>query len=67
MVHLFVLSLAYQVTREKTPDIVILDPYFMVESTFASPEGQTLMKELLQSFFKDNMDKYNILLPYFAE
>jgi hypothetical protein len=39
MARLFVLSLAYQVTREKTPNIVILDPYFMVESTFASPEG----------------------------
>jgi hypothetical protein len=39
----------------------------MVESTFASPEVQTLMIELLQSFFKDNMDKDNILLPYFVE
>jgi hypothetical protein len=39
MVCLFVLSLAYQVIREKTPGIAILDPYFMVESTFASPEG----------------------------
>jgi hypothetical protein len=35
----------------------------MVESTFASPEGQTLMMELLQSFFTANKDKDNILLP----
>jgi hypothetical protein len=47
MVRLFVLSLAYQVTREKTPGITILEPYFMVESTFASPEVQTLMTALL--------------------
>jgi hypothetical protein len=67
MVRLCVLSLAYQATREKTPGITILDPYFMAESTFTSPEGQTLMTELLQSFFTVNKDKDNILLPYFAE
>jgi hypothetical protein len=57
MVRLPLLSLANQVTREKTPSITILDPYFMVQSTFTSPEGQTLMMELLQSFFTVNKEK----------
>jgi hypothetical protein len=39
-VRLFMLNMAYQVMKEKTSSIAIVDPYYMLESNFRTPEGR---------------------------
>ena len=67
MVRLFALSMAHQVIKEKTPRIAIVDPYYMIESNFSTPEGWLFMTERLQATMAENKKKDYILLPYFPE
>ena len=67
MVRLFTLSMAHQVIKEKTPGITIVDPYYMIESNFSTPEGRLFMTERLQATMAENKKKDYILLPYFPE
>jgi hypothetical protein len=66
-VRLFLLSMAVQITREKTPGIAIVDPYYMRDSHLGTPGDRRVVTEYLQAFMVANKRKDYILIPYFLE
>jgi hypothetical protein len=41
--------MAHQVIKEKTQGIMIVEPYYAIESKFSTPNGQRFMKKHLQA------------------
>jgi hypothetical protein len=64
LVRLFSLSMAMQVIRDKTPSIVIVDPYYMRDSQLSTWEGQKVASEYLSVVMRKNIGK-DLLMAYF--
>ena len=59
---------AMKVKRENTPNITIVDPYYMRDCQLAEGSGEREMATTyLQQFLVDNKRKDVILLPFFPE
>jgi hypothetical protein len=66
IVRLVALRMASQLAREKTLVIVIMDPFFMLESIVSSADN-TLVEKYIVEFLVPNHDKDTVLIPYFPE
>ena len=64
-VRLLALSMQYQVMKEETPVIAIMDPYHLQEGRLNHKDGAREAVRYIQKFFMDNKDKKSILIPYF--
>ena len=64
LVRLVTLSVAHDCTSEKTPNIAIMDPFFMLESIMASPRDRLIVSKQIEDFLVANKDKTTILIPY---
>jgi hypothetical protein len=66
LIHLFSLSMAMQVIRDKTPGIAIVDPYYMRDSQLSKWEGQKVASEYLSVVMRKNIGK-DLLMAYFPK
>ena len=65
-VRLFSLSMEMRIIRDKTPDIVIVDP-FMRAKILGSAGDRQVASSYLEGVILANPDKDNFLVPYFPE
>ena len=67
MVRLIALSMAHQICKEGTPEVAIIDPFWMQEQFVNNPRGKAKATKYLEHFFLSNQHKNCFLLPYFPE
>ena len=66
-VRLFSLSMEMRIIRDKTPDIMIVDPFYMRAKHLGSAGDWQVASTYLQGVILANNDKDNFLVPYFPE
>ena len=66
-IRLFSLSMEIQIIRDNTPDIVIVDPFYMRAKILGSAGDQQVASSHLEGIILANTDKDNFLVPYFPE
>jgi hypothetical protein len=66
-VRLFSLNIAMQIIRDKTPDIAIVDPYYMRDAVLKTEFGVRRAVKYLKGFLQQYSDKPSILVPYHPE
>ena len=66
-IRLFALSMQMRIIRDKTPDIIIVDPFYMHAELLCSPGDRPLASDYLEGVIMANKDKDNFLVPYFLE
>ena len=66
-VRLFSLSMEMRIIRDKTPDIVIVDPFYMRAKILGSAGDRQVASSYLEGVILANPDKDNFLVPYFPE
>ena len=67
LVRLVTLSMAYQVIKEDTPGIAIMEPYYMLESNLDTDAERLIATQYIEDFLVANKQKSIFLLPYFPE
>jgi hypothetical protein len=68
LIRLYTLNLAMKIKGEKTPQIAIVDPYYMRANQLVEGLGTWAMAmEYLQKFMVANKRKDILLLPFFPE
>ena len=67
IVRLVALSMTYRIKVERTPEIFIIDPYFMQEQFVTTPRGKIRVTKFIEDCFVNNPSKTIFLLPYFPE
>ncbi|KAI4990656.1 hypothetical protein ZWY2020_039019 [Hordeum vulgare] len=63
----FVLSMEMRIIRDKTPDIVIVDPFYMRAKFLDSAGDRQVASSYLEGVILANADKDNFLMPYFSD
>ena len=66
-VRLLSLSMEMRIIRDKTPDIVIVDPFYMRAKILGSAGDRQVSSLHLEGVILANPDKDNFLVPYFPE
>ncbi|XP_044421995.1 uncharacterized protein, partial [Triticum aestivum] len=66
-VRLFSLSMEMRIIRDKTPDIVIVDPFYMRAKILGSAGDRQVASSHLEGIILANPDKDNFLVPYFPD
>ena len=66
-VRLFSLSTEMRIIRDKTPDIVIVDPFYMRAKILGSAADRQVASSHLEDVILANPDKDNFLVAYFPE
>ena len=66
-VRLFSLSMEMRIIRDNTPDIVIVDPFYMRAKHLSSAGDRQVASSHLEGVILANADKDNFLVPYFPE
>jgi hypothetical protein len=66
LIRLFSLSIQMQIIRDKTPGIVVVDPYNMRESQLSKLAGRNAVSNYLNGVMTSNIGK-DLLLAYFPE
>jgi len=56
-----------RIIRDKTPDIVIVDPFYMRAKLLGSAGDRRLASTYLEGVILANKNKDNFLVPYFPE
>ena len=56
-----------RIIRDKTPDIVIVDPFYMRAKILGSAGDRQVASSYLGGVILANQDKDNFLVPYFPE
>ena len=66
-VWLFLLSMEMRIIIDKTPDIVIVDPFYMRAKILDSVGYRQVASSYLEGVILSNPDKDNFLVAYFPE
>ena len=66
-VRLFLLSMEMRIIRDKTLDIVIVDPFYMRAKILGSAGDRQVASSHLEDVILANPDKDNFLVPYFPK
>ncbi|XP_037474359.1 uncharacterized protein LOC119350808 [Triticum dicoccoides] len=66
-VRLFSLSMEMRIIRDKTPDIVIVDHFYMHAKILGSAGDRQVASSHLEGVILANPDKDNFLVPYFPD
>ena len=56
-----------RIIRDKTPDIVIVDPFYMCAKFLCSVGDRNIASAYLQGVILANKNKDNFLVPYFSQ
>ena len=64
-VQLFSLSMDMRIIRDKTPNIVIVGPFYMRAMILGSAGDRQVTSSYLEGVILANPDKDNFLVPYF--
>ncbi|XP_044974785.1 uncharacterized protein LOC123442724, partial [Hordeum vulgare subsp. vulgare] len=64
-VRLFSLSMEMRFIRDKTPDLVIVDPFYMRAKILGSAGDRQVASSYLEGVILANSEKDNFLVPYF--
>ena len=67
IVRLVALSLAHQLCIEETPQVAIMDPFYMQDIFMHDAKGKAKVARYIQSFMKQHMFKKIHLMPCFPE
>ena len=67
MVRLVALSMAHKISLENTPNLMIVDPYYMQEMFVNSPRGRASATQHLEDLFVANISKHVYRMPYFPK
>ena len=67
IIRLFSLSMEMRIIRDKTPDIVIVDPFYMRAKILGNAGDRQVVSSYLEGIILANPDKDNFLVPYFPE
>ena len=65
--RLVALSKVHQLIMENTPDIVIIDSYYLKEMFLSTPRARAKVMRYIEDCFKAHPSKSIFLLPYFPE
>ncbi|KAI5006815.1 hypothetical protein ZWY2020_034058 [Hordeum vulgare] len=66
-IRLFSLSMEMRIIRDKTPDIVIVDPFYMRAKFLGRAGDRQVASSYLEGVILANADKDNFLVPYFSD
>ena len=66
-IRLFLLSMEIWIIRDKTPDLVIVDPFYLRAKILGSTGDRQVASSYLEGVILANADKDNFLMPYFSE
>ena len=66
-IRLFLLSMEMRIIRDKTPDIGIVDPFYMHAKILDNAGDRQVASSHLEGIILANLDKDNFLVPYFPE
>ena len=66
-IWLFSLSMEMRIIRDNTPDIGIVDPFYMCAKILGSAGDRQVASSHLEGIILANPDKDNFLVPYFPE
>ena len=66
-VRLFSLSMEMRIITDKTPNIVIVNPFYMRAKILGSAGDRQVARSYLEGIILANQDKDNFLVPYFPE
>ena len=66
-IRLLALNMQYQIMKEETKLIAIMDPYHLQEGRLNHTAGAQAGTRYIQKFFLDNQDKKATIMPYFPE
>ena len=66
-VRMFLLSMEMRIIRDKTPDIVIVDPFYIHAKHLSSTGDRQVASSHLEDVILANPDKDNFLVAYFPE
>ncbi|KAI4972757.1 hypothetical protein ZWY2020_003682 [Hordeum vulgare] len=66
-IRLFSLSMEMRIIRDKTPDIVIVDPFYMRDKLLDGVGDRQVASSYLEGVILANADKDNFLVPYFSD
>ena len=66
-IRLFSLSMEMWIIIDKTPDIMIVDPFYMRSKILGSVGDRQVTSSHLEGVTLANPDKVNFLVPYFPE
>ena len=64
LIRLFSLSLSMTIRRDQTPNVAILDPFYMRESVLMDDGDATIAEGYIRDFMLDNMSKDLFLMTY---
>jgi hypothetical protein len=59
--------MAAKLTRENTPVVAIMDPFFLLESVVCCPGDDKIVEKYIADFLVANPDKETVSMPYFPE
>ncbi|KAI4980083.1 hypothetical protein ZWY2020_016836 [Hordeum vulgare] len=62
-IRLFSLSMEMRIIRDKTPDIVIVDPFYMRAKLMGGAGDQQVVSSYLEGVILAHADKDNFLMP----
>ncbi|KAI4983498.1 hypothetical protein ZWY2020_025364 [Hordeum vulgare] len=65
-VRLFSLSMEMRIIRDKTPDLVIVDPFYMRAKILGNAGDRQVASSYLEGVILANSEKDNFLVPYFS-
>src|ERR1041385_7691493 len=63
MVRLAAQSLAHQLIKENTPNIAIMDPFYMAEQFLKHPKGKIAATKYIEDFFVDHPSENIFPMP----
>jgi hypothetical protein len=66
-IRLFSLSMEMRIIRDQTPDIVIVDPFYMRAKNLCNAGDRQIASSYLEGVILANPDKDNFLMTYFSE
>ena len=64
LIRLFSLSLSMTIRRDQTPNVAILDPFYMRESVLMDDGDATIAAGYIRNFMLENMSKDLFLMTY---
>ena len=67
LVRLVALSMAHDIITERTPEVVIMDPFYMMESVMSNRGDRLIATKVITEFLVENKEKKVFLIPYFPE
>lgn len=65
MVRLVSLSMAHDIITKKTPNVAIMDPFYMDEGILETPGDRIIVTKYVTGFLLDKKDKQVVLMPFF--